>query len=180
MTGRAKSPPSAASASRCRSTMTQVHDREGKGCVGGAKSSRSWDLPLWQSLLPIGRNEQTGGYRRFSFTSVDSECREWFVRAAAERSLRAECDRNGNMWAWWDVQGPATGAIVAGSHLDSVPDGGAFDGPLGVVSAFAAIDVLSERGLAPARPVGVVAFVEEEGSRFGLACLGSRLLTGAV
>jgi beta-ureidopropionase / N-carbamoyl-L-amino-acid hydrolase len=73
-----------------------------------------------------------------------------------------------------------TGAIVAGSHLDSVPDGGAFDGPLGVVSAFAAIDLMRERGVKPVKPVGVVAFVEEEGARFGLACLGSRLLTGVV
>ncbi len=71
-------------------------------------------------------------------------------------------------------------AIVMGSHLDSVPDGGAFDGPLGVVSAFAAIDLLSERGWEPVRPVGVVAFVEEEGARFGLACLGSKLLAGVV
>jgi N-carbamoyl-L-amino-acid hydrolase len=64
--------------------------------------------------------------------------------------------------------------------LDSVPDGGAFDGPLGVVSAFAAIDLLVASGAAPVRPVGIVAFLEEEGARFGLACLGSRLLTGAV
>ncbi len=72
------------------------------------------------------------------------------------------------------------GAIVAGSHLDSVPDGGAFDGPLGVVSAFAAIDLLRERGVEPARPLAVAAFTEEEGARFGIACLGSRLLVGAI
>ena len=75
---------------------------------------------------------------------------------------------------------PRAGAVVAGSHLDSVPDGGAFDGPLGVVSAFAAIDALRERGFTPARPVAVAAFTEEEGARFGVACLGSRLLTGAI
>jgi N-carbamoyl-L-amino-acid hydrolase len=69
---------------------------------------------------------------------------------------------------------------VAGSHLDSVPDGGAYDGPLGVVSAFAAIDLLRARGFVPARPIAVAAFCEEEGGRFGLACLGSRLLTGEV
>ncbi len=88
-------------------------------------------------------------------------------------------DGNGNLWAWW---GDPTGgdAVVTGSHLDSVPHGGAFDGPLGIVSALLAIDVLRERGATPTRPVGIVAFTEEEGSRFGLACLGSRLLTGAV
>jgi N-carbamoyl-L-amino-acid hydrolase len=139
----------------------------------------TWDLPLWQSLLPIGRYQATGGYRRYSFTEADSACREWFINSAAERNLRVECDRNGNLWAWLDA-GSETGAVVAGSHLDSVPDGGAFDGPLGVVSAFAALDLLSESGWQPVRPVGVVAFCEEEGARFGLACLGSKLLTGVV
>ena len=71
-------------------------------------------------------------------------------------------------------------AVVTGSHLDSVLDGGAYDGPLGVVSALAAVDELRARGFVPSRPLGVSVFVEEEGSRFGLACLGSRLATGAV
>ena len=72
------------------------------------------------------------------------------------------------------------GGIVTGSHLDSVPDGGAYDGPLGVVSALAAVDLLRARRFVPARPLGVAVFAEEEGARFGVACLGSRLLTGAL
>jgi beta-ureidopropionase / N-carbamoyl-L-amino-acid hydrolase len=139
---------------------------------------------LWGSLLPLGRDPETGGYRRYSFTEADLACRAWFGEAAARRGMRAEGDRNGNLWAWWDVPGgPAARpgpAVVTGSHLDSVPDGGAYDGPLGVVSAFAAIDRLRADGFTPARAVGVVAFCEEEGGRFGLACLGSRLLTGAA
>jgi beta-ureidopropionase / N-carbamoyl-L-amino-acid hydrolase len=138
---------------------------------------------LWESLLPLGRNGGTGGYRRFSWTPADAECRRWFCQAAAERDLRAITDRNGNLWAWWDPEstaGASAGAIVTGSHLDSVPDGGAYDGPLGVVSAFAAIDLLRERGCRLARPVAVAAFSEEEGARFGVACLGSRLLAGAT
>jgi N-carbamoyl-L-amino-acid hydrolase len=71
-------------------------------------------------------------------------------------------------------------AVLVGSHLDSVLDGGAYDGPLGVVSSLAAIDMLRERGIVPRRPVAVGAFADEEGSRFGLACLGSRLATGAT
>ena len=143
---------------------------------------RPWSLPLWESLLPIGRNAQSGGYHRFSYTETDAECRAWFLAAAKDRHLRTETDRNGNLWAWWDSPADAghRPAIVTGSHLDSVPDGGAFDGPLGVVSAFAAIDLLIKAGVAPERPVGVVAFTEEEGARFGMACLGSRLLTGVV
>ena len=141
---------------------------------------------LWDSLLPVGRDAATGGYRRYSFTDADAACRDWFFKQASERSLRAECDRNGNLWAWWDVPatadtaGPASAAVLTGSHLDSVPDGGAYDGPLGVVSGFAAIDLLRARGFAPARPVAVAAFCEEEGGRFGVACLGSRLMTGGL
>ena len=136
---------------------------------------------MWESLLPIGRDAVTGGYRRFSWSPEDAACRAWFMHTAAERGLRAHTDRNGNLWAWWDVPGtPGGQAVVAGSHLDSVPDGGAFDGPLGVVSAFAAIDLLREQGLAPVRPLAVAAFTEEEGGRFGVACLGSRLLAGTI
>jgi N-carbamoyl-L-amino-acid hydrolase len=140
---------------------------------------------LWASLLPVGRDGGTGGYRRFSWTPADAECRRWFFNAAAERGLRADTDRNGNLWAWWDPPGTADpgaapGAVVTGSHLDSVPDGGAFDGPLGVVTAFAAIDLLREQRQAPSRPLAVAAFCEEEGARFGVACLGSRLLADAI
>jgi beta-ureidopropionase / N-carbamoyl-L-amino-acid hydrolase len=69
---------------------------------------------------------------------------------------------------------------VSGSHLDSVPDGGAYDGPLGVVSALAALDLLRARGAEFVRPVAVVVFADEEGARFGVPCTGSRLLTGAL
>jgi N-carbamoyl-L-amino-acid hydrolase len=135
---------------------------------------------MWADLLPIGRDGTTGGYRRHAWTPSDLACREWFAGEAARRGLELVVDRNGNQWAWWgdpDADGPG---IVTGSHLDSVPDGGAFDGPLGVVSAFAAVDLMREQGLVPARPLGVVSFTDEEGARFGIACAGSRLLTGAL
>jgi N-carbamoyl-L-amino-acid hydrolase len=135
---------------------------------------------LWESLLPVGRDPVTGGYNRFSWTPADAACRAWFGRAAGDRGLRAEVDRNGNLWAWWEPPAATGPAVVTGSHLDSVPDGGAFDGPLGVVSGFAAIDLLRAESRVPARPVGIAAFSEEEGGRFGIACLGSRLLTGAI
>src|SRR5580693_7126504 len=135
---------------------------------------------LWEALLPLGRDAATGGYRRYSFTKADMACREWFASAAAQRGMRASTDRNGNLWAWWDAPGATGPAVLTGSHLDSVPDGGAFDGPLGVVSAFAALAQLRSEGFQPARPIAVAAFTEEEGARFGVACLGSRLLTGAV
>jgi N-carbamoyl-L-amino-acid hydrolase len=138
---------------------------------------------LWDTILDVGRNAGTGGYRRFAWSDADLTLREWFTGCAVQRGMDVEVDRNGNMWAWWmppGWSGDPHGAFVTGSHLDSVPDGGAFDGPLGVVSAFAAIDLLRERGVVPDIPVAVAAFSDEEGARFGVACVGSQLSTGAL
>jgi len=134
---------------------------------------------MWRDLAPVGRSATSGGYFRQPFAAAEREALAWFREQAQARGLRLETDRWGNTVAWWDV--PAGGpAVLTGSHLDSVLDGGAYDGPLGVVSALAALDVLRDRDFAPGRPLGIGVFAEEEGSRFGLACLGSRLATGAT
>ncbi|WP_206319143.1 allantoate amidohydrolase [Actinacidiphila epipremni] len=134
---------------------------------------------MWRDLAVLGRSAASGGYRRYAWTPADADCRAWFRAQADARGLAYETDRNGNQWAW--LGDPAAGgAVVTGSHLDSVPDGGAFDGPLGVVSAFAALDLLRARGARPRRPLGVVNFADEEGARFGLACVGSRLTAGQL
>ncbi|WP_017935943.1 allantoate amidohydrolase [Nocardioides sp. Iso805N] len=144
---------------------------------------------MWRDLAPIGRSTSSGGYFRQPWLSAELELRAWFREAATARGLEVEEDPFGNLVAWWPPQGVSrlagartstSGAVLTGSHLDSVLDGGAFDGPLGVVSSFAAIDLMRERGVAPTRPLGVAAFVEEEGSRFDRACLGSRLAVGAA
>ncbi|WP_432096245.1 allantoate amidohydrolase [Streptomyces sp. bgisy100] len=134
---------------------------------------------MWAELLPIGRSSATGGYRRYAWTGADADCRAWFRAQAESRGLAYELDRNGNQWAW--LGDPEAGnAVVTGSHLDSVPDGGAFDGPLGVVSSFAALDELRARGAQPDRPLAITNFGDEEGARFGLACVGSRLAAGQL
>lgn len=133
---------------------------------------------LWAELAPVGRDPVTGGYHRHTWNAADAEARAWFTDAARARDLDVRTDRNGNLWAWWGT--PTPGAVATGSHLDSVPEGGAFDGPLGVASALAAVDLLRERGLTPERPLAVVVFAEEEGGRFGVPCLGSRLTAGEI
>ncbi|WP_338897875.1 allantoate amidohydrolase [Streptomyces sp. TG1A-60] len=134
---------------------------------------------MWRELRPMGRHPESGGYRRFAWSGADAECRAWFEEQARDRGLDYEVDRNGNQWAWWGD--PAAGdAVVTGSHLDSVPDGGAFDGPLGVVSSFAALDELRARGARFDKPLAIVNFCDEEGARFGLACVGSRLAAGQL
>jgi N-carbamoyl-L-amino-acid hydrolase len=133
----------------------------------------------WRELAPIGRSA-SGGYRRFAWTPEDATLREWFVGTATSLGLDVVSDRAGNLWAWWgdpDGQGPG---LVVGSHLDSVPEGGAFDGPLGVVSSLLAVSTLRQNGFQPSRPIAVAMFGDEEGARFGIACAGSRIITGAL
>ncbi len=141
--------------------------------------SDSWDVvDLLTEIAEVGKDPVRGGYSRHVFHPAELELRAWFTQRAQALGLAVEPDRNGNIWAHWGDPGPGT--VGTGSHLDSVPGGGALDGPLGVVSALSAVARLKARGFTPARPVAVVAFAEEEGSRFGIACLGSKLLTGAV
>ena len=91
---------------------------------------------LLDEIDDVGRDPKRGGYSRHAFDAPEHDLREWFVERALGLGLDVETDRNGNIWAWWGP--PGRNAVVTGSHLDSVPGGGAFDGPLGVVSALAA------------------------------------------
>ena len=133
---------------------------------------------LLRQVADIGADGVRGGYSRHVFDPAERQLREWFTERATFLGLDLETDRNGNIWAWWGTPGPD--AVVTGSHLDSVPGGGPLDGPLGVATSLAAIASLQASGFTPSRPFAVVVFAEEEGARFGIACLGSRLLTGAI
>jgi N-carbamoyl-L-amino-acid hydrolase len=133
---------------------------------------------LLGEIASVGRDDRRGGYSRHGFDRVEAELRTWFIEQAERRGLDVRTDRNGNIWAWWGT--PGSDAVITGSHLDSVPGGGAFDGPLGVAAALDAVDLLRAGGFAPRRPLAVVVFSEEEGGRFGVPCLGSRLMTGSI
>ena len=136
---------------------------------------------LMRDISGIGTDRKRGGYSRPVFSTAETDLRSWFIEQAARRGLDVSTDRNGILWAWWDTAtGKRADAVVTGSHLDSVPGGGEFDGPLGVAAALIAVDILKSRGIRPRRPLAIAVFPEEEGSRFGVACLGSRLLTGAI
>jgi N-carbamoyl-L-amino-acid hydrolase len=133
---------------------------------------------LLDEIADVGRDRVRGGYSRHAFDRAEAELRMWFIERAGRLGLDVETDRNGNLWAWWGTPGPD--AVVTGSHLDSVPGGGSFDGPLGVVSALDAVETLQAKGFVPAKPFALVVFAEEEGGRFGVPCLGSRLLAGTI
>jgi len=129
---------------------------------------------LWAEIAPIGRDPRSGGYLRYAFSEPELVLRDWFGNQPDRRGMTVTDDGNGNLFAWrgepW-----APGTVLTGSHFDSVPHGGGYDGPLGIVSAFLAVDRLPRDA-----KVAVAAFAEEEGARFGVPCLGSRLLTGAI
>ncbi|TCJ23415.1 allantoate amidohydrolase [Nocardioides jejuensis] len=132
---------------------------------------------MWADIAPVGRSASTQGYFRQPYTAAEMEMRAWFSEECTRRGLELEADGNGNLVAWW---GSGDDAVLTGSHLDSVLDGGAYDGPLGVASSLAAVDVLRDRGFTPRRPIAIGVFADEEGSRFGIGCLGSQLATGLV
>ena len=122
---------------------------------------------MWSALESVGRHPRTGGYRRFAWTRDDTTLREWFAGEAAARGLDLDPGPRRQPVGVVGRPGRRGGGrppgLVLGSHLDSVPDGGAYDGPLGVVSAFAALDLLVARGFTPARPIGIASFADEEG-----------------
>jgi allantoate deiminase len=100
----------------------------------------------------------------------------WFTGRCEAAGLAAEVDPAGNLVARWEAgEGPA---VVLGSHLDSVPEGGRFDGSLGVLGGLEAVRLLRRWKVRPARPVWVVAFMDEENTRFNTALFGSRAFCG--
>jgi beta-ureidopropionase / N-carbamoyl-L-amino-acid hydrolase len=121
-----------------------------------------------EPLLPVGRDPR--GTTRLAWTAEDAAAGDWFRSQAAASGLRVERDPAGNLWAVPDVPPPWW---ALGSHLDSVRQGGSFDGALGMAAAF---EVAARAGV----PVAVISFADEEGARFNTPTFGSRALTGAL
>jgi len=120
-----------------------------------------------------GRTNRTG-------SDANEAARDRLVDRLEDAGLDVAVDEVGNVLGTWtpDSADPAAAPVVSGSHLDSVPEGGIFDGPLGVYAALEAVRAMQDAGLEPARPVGVVSFTEEEGTTFGDGLLGSSVATG--
>jgi allantoate deiminase len=117
-----------------------------------------------------------GGISRFAWTDELAQATEWVAGELAALGLVPEIDPAGNLIARWEAG--SGGAVMAASHLDTVPNGGAFDGVLGVLGAVEAVRILRREGFAPARPIWVGAFMDEEGTRFSTALFGSRAFAG--
>ena len=133
---------------------------------------------FWQ-IEPIGQSGH--GLSRFAWTIEEAWLRVWFAAHMISRGFDVSVDAAGNQWAWaGNSPSSSNPALSVGSHLDSVPDAGSFDGPLGVLSAIVAYDNLRAQGWQPQSPFAIVNFHDEEGARFAIACFGSRVLTGAL
>lgn len=118
------------------------------------------------------------GYHRLAWSRHEREAHQWFRDKLEALGLRVWTDGAGNSFGQWDVgEGPA---LAIGSHLDSVPSGGNYDGGLGVVSALAAVKALRDHESQPVRPIRIAAFTDEEGPRFGTGLLGSKAVAGLL
>jgi len=131
-----------------------------------------------EELGEIGRDER-GGTTRLAYTPPDVAARRWLAARMEAAGLQVETDAIGNVFGWLGRRAEKA-PVLLGSHIDTVPGGGAYDGALGVIVAFETIRSLASEGWSPYRPVGVVSFACEEGSRFGMSSVGSRALIGQL
>jgi len=130
-----------------------------------------------EALAPIGALPE-GGVTRLAFSPQEVELHRLVASWLAQLGGEVRKDAIGNLIARWPGQDDSLPAIAFGSHLDSVPQGGKFDGVVGVVAALAAIRAIRKKGLLTKHPLEVIVFVGEESSRFGVATLGSKAMAG--
>ncbi len=117
---------------------------------------------------------------RVLFSDTDLRGRAYVRAQAAAAGLTVREDAVGNIFARWEGSEPALPAVATGSHTDAIPNAGRFDGVVGVLGGLAALGALRRSGFQPRRSLEAVMFTAEEPTRFGLGCVGSRLLAGAL
>jgi ureidoglycolate amidohydrolase len=118
------------------------------------------------------------GISRLVFAKADQKARVWLKSQCRAAGLAVREDAVGNMFARWTGTRPELAAIGTGSHIDAIPHSGKFDGTVGVLGGLEAIRALQLSGFAPQRSIELLLFTAEEPTRFGLGCLGSRMLSG--
>ncbi len=136
---------------------------------------------LWDSLMAMARHGATpkGGVRRLALGAVDKAAREDFRAQCESLGLTVRVDGIGNMFARRAGRDPARPPVLFGSHLDSQPSGGKFDGALGVLAGLEVMRTLADLNITTDAPLELVNWTDEEGSRFGHSLLGSGVWAGA-
>ena len=135
---------------------------------------------LWNSLMEmaqIGATEK-GGVRRLTLTDLDRESRELFTRWCEDAGCTMTVDQVGNMFARRPGRDPSKKPVMSGSHLDSQPTGGKYDGAYGVLAALEVVRTLNDAGVETEAPVEIAMWTNEEGSRYAPAMMGSGVFAG--
>jgi len=117
---------------------------------------------------------------RILFSEADLRARTFIKHLCGDAGLTLREDAAGNLFARWPGKNPALPPVATGSHIDAIPNAGRYDGVVGVLGGLEAIRALKRAGFEPARAVDLIVFTAEEPTRFGIGCLGSRLLSGAL
>ncbi|WP_296743316.1 Zn-dependent hydrolase [Mesorhizobium sp.] len=136
---------------------------------------------LWGDIMALGElTEPDIPYTRRSFSPMFLKGREWLSQRFADAGMAVRLDAGGNLIGRLPAADPALGTIMIGSHSDSVPSGGRFDGIAGVAAAIEVVRAFRDAGHLMNHPVEVVDFLAEEPSEFGLSCVGSRAMAGRL
>ena len=117
---------------------------------------------------------------RVLFSEADLRGRAFVKNLCREAGLLLRADAVGNIFARWEGSEKDLPAVAAGSHIDAIPNAGKYDGVVGVLGAIEAIRALKKSGFQPRRSIELIVFTAEEPTRFGIGCLGSRLLGGVL
>jgi N-carbamoyl-L-amino-acid hydrolase len=137
---------------------------------------------LWNDLdaLAAISDAPSPAVTRVLFTETDRKARDFVKFLCAEAGLAVREDPIGNLFARWEGRDNSLDGVGTGSHIDAIPDSGRFDGTVGVLGAIEAVRALRRVDFRPERSIEVVMFTSEEPTRFGVGCLGSRALSGAL
>jgi N-carbamoyl-L-amino-acid hydrolase len=136
---------------------------------------------LWSDVVALAEmTDPARPYTRRSFTALFLEGRAWLARRFAEAGLTTRIDTAGNLIGRLEGSNPAAGVIAIGSHSDTVPAGGRFDGIAGVATALEIVRALRDADVRPQHTIEIIDFLAEEPSEYGLSCIGSRGMTGVL
>ncbi len=143
----------------------------------GVNKSRLWNMHLEMAKIGPG---VAGGNNRQALTDDDRKGRDLFKKWCEAADMTVSTDTMGNMFARRSGKDQTLSPVLAGSHLDTQPTGGRFDGVFGVLAALEAVQTMNDLGIQTERPIEVVNWTNEEGSRFGPPMMGSAVFSGAL
>src|SRR5215207_5664731 len=137
---------------------------------------------LWRRLSELGEigKQEEGGVTRLSFTDEERAAKDRVASYMVEAGLSVREDAAGNLFGRREGKTRDAHVVLIGSHVDSVYNGGNFDGPLGVLAGVEVLQTMDERGMETEHPIELVAFTDEEGARFSFGMIGSRALAGSL